>query len=78
MTLTQATYSRIQQISNSNNLTITGLCDKAGVAQSTVWNLASNKTKSPNSLLILRICRSVNMTLAEFYNDPMFLNLDDE
>lgn len=78
MTLTQATYKRIERICYENNLSINGLCLKAGVAQSTVYNLASNRTINPSSLLILRICRSLNITLYDFYNDAIFFNLDDE
>lgn len=78
MTLTQATYKRIENLCDEYNLTINGLCTLAGVAQSTVYNLASNKTTNPGSLLILRICRALKITLSDFYDDTIFLTLDDE
>lgn len=78
MTLTQATYKRIEKLCDENNLSINALCINAGVSQSTVTNLSSNRTKNPGSLLLLRICRYLNMNLSQFYDDPIFLSLDDD
>lgn len=78
MTLTQATYKRIEKLCEQHHISINKLCTNAGIAQSTVCNLSSNRTLNPGSLLILRICRSFNITLSDFYNDSIFFNLDDE
>jgi len=79
MFLSQATYKRIEQLCNSHNFrSINKLCNDAGVSQSTVYNLTDGSTKNPGSLLILQICRTLNITLSEFYNSELFSELDDD
>ena len=79
MYLSEATYQRIQQLCDQKQIrSINKLCNDAGVSQSTVYNLTDGTTTNPGSLLILRLCRVLNISLTEFYDSPLFLNLDDD
>lgn len=79
MFLSQATYKRIEQLCLEKNFrSINNLCNEAGVAQSTVYNLTDGSTHNPSSLLILRLCRTLNITLSEFYSSELFLELEDD
>lgn len=79
MYLNKATYQRIQQLCDQKQFrSMNHLCNEAGVSQSTVYNLADGTTENPGSLLVLRLCRVLNITLSEFYDSPLFLNLDND
>ena len=79
MFLSQATYKRIEQLCDSHNISsINKLCNDAGVSQSTVYDLTDGTTKNPGSLLILRLCRTLKITLSEFYDSELFQNLEDD
>lgn len=79
MFLSEATYKRIEQLCDLNNIrSINKLCYDSGVSQSTVYNLINGSTENPGSLMILRLCRTFNITLNEFYDSPLFLNLEDD
>ena len=79
MYLNKATYERIEQLRNQYKIrSINKLCNDAGVQQSTVYNLIDGTTENPGSLLVLRICRELNISLKEFYDSPLFDNLEDD
>lgn len=55
MYLTQATYKRIEQLCDEHKIkSINKLCNNAGVAQSTVFNLASGKTENPRFIIAIK------------------------
>ena len=48
------------------------------LTQSTVDSLINGKSKNPKLLTIVRICDGLGITLTEFFDDKLFLNLDIE
>ena len=50
----------------------------SGMPQSTVNSLIDGSSQNPKLLTILRLCLGLNMELKEFFDDPVFKNLDDE
>ena len=46
--------------------------------QSTVQHLADGRSKNPKTLTIVRICDGPGIKLKDFYNDPIFDDIDRE
>ena len=61
-------------------LKINKLCIICGITQSTLANLKVRPKTNISTVTILRICRGLNITLRDFFNDPLFLDnyFDDE
>ena len=78
MTLQEAVKQRILGLCNERHITINKLAMLSGVYQSTVSGLIHGSSKNPTLLTILRICLGLDIELQEFFNDDVFLGLDDE
>ena len=78
MNLHQAIKYRVLNLCKENNTTINGLAMLSGTSQSTVNSLIDGSSKNPKILTILRICLGLNMDLKDFFDDPIFKNLEDE
>ena len=78
MNLQQAVKIRILNICHERNITINGLAMLAGLSQSTVNSLIDGTSKNPKLLTILRLCLGLNINLNDFFDDPIFHELDDE
>ena len=78
MNLQEAIKQRILNLCDENHITINKLATLSGMTQSTVNSLITGTTKNPTVLTILRICLGLNMELQEFFNDDVFIGLDDD
>ena len=78
MDLQQAIKYRIIKLCQMQNVTVNGLAMLSGMPQSTVNSLIDGSSQNPKLLTILRLCLGLNMELKEFFDDPIFKNLDDE
>ncbi len=78
MDLQQAVKIRISELCKENNLTINGLAMLSGISQSTVNSLIDGTSQNPKLLTILRLCLGLNIELKDFFDAPIFKNLDDE
>ncbi len=78
MELREAVKLRIQNLCKKNNITINKLAMLSGISQSTVNSLIDGTSQNPKLLTILRLCFGLNMELKEFFDDPIFKDLDDE
>ncbi len=78
MSLQEAIKSRVLDLCKINNLTINGLAMKSGISQSTVNSLIDGSSKNPKLLTILRICFGLNITFKDFFDNPIFENIEDD
>ena len=78
MDLQQAIKYRIIKLCQMQNVTVNGLAMLSGMPQSTVNSLIDGSSQNPKLLTILRLCLGLDMELKEFFDDPIFKNLDDE
>lgn len=78
MDLQQAIKYLIIKLCQMQNVTVNGLAMLSGMPQSTVNSLIDGSSQNPKLLTILRLCLGLNMELKEFFDDPVFKNLDDE
>ena len=78
MFLKDAIKLRIDDLCKQNNITINKLCMICGITQSTLANLSSRPTTNVTTVTILRICRGLNISLQDFFNDNIFTTNDFE
>lgn len=78
MTISEAISRRLNDICNKRDLSTNKLASMCCLTQSTVQHLMDGRSKNPKTLTIVRICDGLEITLKEFYDDKVFLNLDRE
>lgn len=78
MDLQEAVKTRVLNLCKKNHITINKLATLSGINQSTVNSLIDGSSKNPKLLTITRICFGFDMSLKEFFDDPMFENIDDD
>ena len=78
MTIGEAVKKRIINLWKDNNITINKLAIISGVTQSTLNNIISGRNKSTTISTIKKICDGLNITILDFFNDPLFFNLEQE
>lgn len=72
MQLSVATRKRIVNLMKQNNMKPYDLSRAAGISLPTLSDFMKGDTKHLRSDTVLHICEAFNITLAEFYSDPLF------
>lgn len=72
MQLSDATRIRIKQLLKINNMKLFDLSKAAGVSLPTISDFLKNDTKNLRMDTMLHICEAFNITLKEFFDDPLF------
>lgn len=78
MKISEAISKKILSIIKERDITINKLATISCLTQSTVDSLVNGKSKNPKLLTIVRICDGLGITLKEFFDDKIFLDLDRE
>ena len=68
--------SRITNLCKENNLSINRLASICGLRQSTVSNILNGNSKNPTISSIKKICDGLEISLADFFDDPIFTSID--
>ncbi len=79
MSLSEAVSKRITAICEERNLTQYGLHKLTGIPQSTLSTIINCKFSGMKLRIIYEICEGLEISLAEFFNSPLFdrENLED-
>ncbi len=78
LTVSEAVVAKILNICDEKNITINKLSTICGITQSTLDNIVNGNSKNPKLLTIVRICDGLNISMHDFFSDPIFQNLDRE
>lgn len=78
MQLSDATRKRIKQLLKENNMKLFDLSKAAGIALPTISDFLKNDTKNLRMDTMLHICEGFNITLKEFFDDPLFEDVISE
>lgn len=78
MYLKDAIETRINNLCKEQSITINKLCTICGITQSTLANLKVRPKTNISTVTLLRICRGLNISLQDFFMDPIFKNTDFE
>ena len=76
MKLEVAITKRIYDLAEERGLAINKLATMAGLDESTIRSIFNGKSKNPGTRTILDICQALDMTLYDFFDDPMFKTAD--
>lgn len=78
MQLSEAVKQRILNLCNEQNLTINKLSTNSGLPFSTIFSIFYGKSKSPKLVTLLHICEGLNIELTDFFNDPLFKDVEED
>ncbi len=74
----QAVAERIIELCRQRNISINTLANSAGVPSSTIYSMLDKKSQNPGIVTIKKICDGMDMSLREFFDSPIFDNLEQE
>lgn len=76
MKLSEAVKIRIKQLADKNNMTLYSLAVASGIPTSTLNDFFRGKVGLPRLDNILHICEGLNIELKDFFDDPIFKNVE--
>ena len=76
MKLVDAVGKRLSAILKERNITVYAFIKNNGLARSTIHSLLKSRRDNITLKSILEITDSLNMTITEFFNDPLFDNMN--
>lgn len=78
MSIGKAVAQRIDELCFERGITLNKLATISGVTQSTLNNIMSGISKNPTISTIKKICDGLNINVVEFFDTPVFKNLEQE
>ena len=76
MTTVEAVRDRILQLCEQRNMSINKLASVSALPPSSVKNILYGKSQNPKLLTIKMLCDGLDITLGEFFNAPVFDELE--
>lgn len=76
MKISDAVAIRLKNILTEKGISAYSFIKKSGMAKNTVISILNSQNKSVTLKSILEIVDSLDMTVTEFFNDPLFDNKD--
>lgn len=74
----EAIAKRIIELCRERNIAINTLANISGVSPSTVYSMLNEKSQNPGTVSIKKLCDGLDITLREFFDSPIFDNLEQE
>ena len=78
MGVKQAVVLRFKEIMKQRNMRPNELANLSGVTPSTVYSMLDERRKELSINVIKKLCDGLDMTLGEFFNVPLFNELEQE
>lgn len=78
MVIGEAVKLRIEELCRRNAITLNKLATISGITQSTLNNIVSRPRQCPTVATVKKICDGLDITIVEFFDCPLFLNLEQE
>ncbi|MBR1532935.1 MAG: helix-turn-helix transcriptional regulator [Ruminococcus sp.] len=78
MTTKEAVAQRIIDLCNERNIAINALANISGVSPSTIYSMLNQKSQNPGIVSIKKICDGLEITVREFFDDPLFDSTEQE
>lgn len=77
MLFKKALSLRIEELCANKNITINKLAESSTIPPSTLRDIVNCKVENPSSTVIYQVCKTLKISLKEFYDSEIFENLDD-
>ena len=78
MNAKQAVSARILELCKQRGIAINALANRAGISPSTIYSILNTKSMNPGIVTIKQICDGIDISLREFFDSPIFENLEQE
>ena len=78
MNAKQAVSARILELCKQRGIAINALANSAGISPSTIYSILNTKSMNPGIVTIKHICDGIDISLREFFDSPVFENLEQE
>ena len=76
MNAKEAVARRIQILCSERGLAINALANLSGVSPSTIYSMLNAKSQNPGIISIQKICDGLEISVREFFDDPLFDDLE--
>ncbi len=78
MNIKEAVEKRIIELCNERNIAINTLANISGISPSTVYSILGEKSKNPGVVSIKKICDGLDISIRDFFDTPLFDELEQE
>lgn len=78
MGVKEAVVLRFQELCRLQGIRLNELATRSGVTPSTVYSMVSSRRHDINMVTIKKLCDGLEISLAEFFDSPIFKNLEQE
>ena len=78
MNTKEAVAARIIELCNQKGIAINALANSSGVTPSTVYSMLNEKSQNPGVVSIKKLCDGLDISLREFFNSPIFEEIEQE
>jgi len=72
----EAVEKRIQALCSERGMAVNALANVCGMPPSTIYSMLNRKSRNPGVVSIQKICDGLGISLREFFNDPVFEELE--
>lgn len=76
--LEDAIRTKISSLAKEHNITINKVSTLSGLPHTTLLSFMNNETHDPRISTLLHICEAFNISLEEFFSDPLFHEVTSE
>lgn len=73
-----AVARRIQALCIEYDIAVNALANQCGISPSTIYSMLNSKSQNPGVVSIQKICDGLGITVRQFFDDPLFENLEQE
>lgn len=74
----EAVALRILELCKEKKIAVNTLANLSGVSPSTVYSMLNEKSQNPGVVSIKKLCDGLEISLREFFNSPLFDELEQE
>ena len=78
MSVKEAVVARFRELMEQRNIRPNELANLSGVTPSTVYSMLDERRKELSINVIKKLCDGLEITLGDFFNVPLFNNLEQE
>lgn len=78
MNAKEAVARRIQMLCLERKIAVNTLANECGISPSTIYSMLGVKSKNPGIVSIQKICDGLEISMRDFFDDPLFENLEPE
>lgn len=74
----EAVAQRILELCRERNIAVNALANISGVSPSTIYSTLNQKSQNPGVVSIKKICDSLEITVRQFFDSPLFDETEQE